>query len=74
MILALDAEDVVARQAKTARLQVLLQACLGILERLELRQCIDPGGEQPCDDPLGGSEPPIEIDRPEEGLERVGED
>ena len=41
--------DRVARQRKAARLQVLLQARLGILERLRVRQRGDARGEQPRD-------------------------
>ena len=48
--LALDALHRVARQRKTARLQVLLQARLGILERLGRRQRRDARLEQPRDD------------------------
>src|SRR5438445_686139 len=72
MVLAFDPEDGIAWQGKTARLQVLLQARLGVLERRRLRQRRDAGSEQPRDDPVHGGEPAIEENRPTQRFQRVG--
>ena len=74
MVLAFYVEDGVARQRKIARLQVLLQAGLGVLERLRLGQRCDARREQPRDHPLHGGESAIEKQRPADRFQCVGED
>ena len=74
VILALDVQHRVARQAKPARLQVLLQARLGVLERLGRWQRRDARREQPRDERRRRPEPAVEIDRPAQRLERIRQD
>ena len=73
MVLALDGQDHIARQRKTARLQVLLQARLGIFQRLGRRQRRDALGEEARDERFDRREATIEENRPSQRLERIGQ-
>jgi hypothetical protein len=71
---ALHGEHRIAGQLERARLQVFLQARLGVLERLGLRERGDARAEQPLDHRLHGGKAAVEEDRPAERFQGIGED
>ena len=74
VVLALHGEHCVSGQGKTARLQVLLQARLGILEGVRVRQLRDARGEQARHHRLHRRQALVEEDRPAQRLQGIRQD
>ena len=64
----------VMRQGQPVALQILLQAGLGILAQLGRVGAVEQGGVQPFDHLRGRVEARFEIDGPQQGLDRIGQD
>ncbi len=73
MRLAMRLDQLIMWQRQTASLQPFLQGGLGVLARLARIDPVDAGLVEPFDGRSRGLEAGIQIDRPEDGFQRIGE-